>query len=373
MADLETKRTPLYSFHVEAGAKMVPFAGYQMPVNYPQGIIKEHLHTRSQAGLFDVSHMGQIRVKGTNAAQQLERLMPVDIAGLNPGEQRYGLLLNESGGVLDDLMVARWDEDEFILVVNAACKDNDFNHLSQTIGSTLDVEMYTDKSLLALQGPQAATVMHRLGNDLSDMRFMQVRQMEISGIHCRITRSGYTGEDGFEISVHDDQVSELTQLLLGDESVQWVGLGARDSLRLEAGLCLYGHELNEQTTPIEANLLWAISKNRRAEGERSGGFPGAQKILAQIPKNVSRLLVGLLPEGRAPIREGAQIQDTQGHNIGEVTSGGFSPSLGKPICMGFVDIESSAAGCELTAVVRNKPLPVTVTKLPFVQRNYYRV
>ncbi len=354
----------------------MPFAGYAMPLSYADGIIKEHLHAREKAGLFDVSHMGQIRVSGTNAALLLETLMPVDIVSLQPGQQRYGLLLNAEGGIIDDLMILRSGENDFILVVNAACKTNDFNHLNNRLGSRLELEMMSHKSLLALQGPAAAQVVSRLGRDLSDMGFMSVRQLQLNGISCLFSRSGYTGEDGFEISVDDEHAREVAEMLLQDDEVKWVGLGARDSLRLEAGLCLYGHDITTQTTPIEGNLLWAVSKARRRGGERAGGFPGEQVILSQIPKQVSKLLVGLCPQGRVPIREGAPIESTvedgPGSVVGEVSSGGFSPSLGKPICMGYVDIEYSAENCTLNAVVRNKRLPVVVTRLPFVPRRYYR-
>ena len=362
----------MYPLHVEAGAKIVPFAGYEMPVQYPAGIIKEHLHTREKAGLFDVSHMGQISVRGENAALLLESLIPVDIVNLQPGKQKYGLFLNENGGIMDDLMIARISENEFSLVVNAACKNNDLTHLNSKIGEKLEINMSTDRSLVALQGPESASVMKRLGHDLSNMAFMDICTLDIMGINCSITRSGYTGEDGFEISVRDNDASDLANLLIDNNDVEWVGLGARDSLRLEAGLCLYGHDLNEQTTPLEANLLWAISKARRPGGERSGGFPGDHLVMPQIPRNVGTLLVGLQPEGKAPIREGAIIEDSLGKQIGHVTSGSFSPSLGQPICIGYVSIDSSKPETRLNAVVRNKRLPVVVTRLPFVPRNYYR-
>lgn len=368
------QRTALFDLHQQANAKIVPFAGYEMPVNYADGIIKEHLHTREKAGLFDVSHMGQIRVSGANAAPLLETLMPIDIVSLPIGQQKYALLLNRQGGIIDDMMVARMAQDEFMLVVNAACKTNDFNHLQQQLGNRLQLEMLPHKSLLALQGPTAAQVIHRLGQDLSDMGFMSLRKLQIKGITCWFSRSGYTGEDGFEISVADEHAVAIAETLLADDDVKWVGLGARDSLRLEAGLCLYGHDITTETTPIEGNLLWAITKTRRAGGERAGGFPGDDIILSQIPKQVAKLLVGLSPQGRAPIREGTLIEgDEIGTPIGQVTSGGFSPSLGKPICMGYVDIAHSTENNELNAVVRGKRLPVNVSKLPFVARNYYRL
>jgi aminomethyltransferase len=364
--------TALYDLHIAAGGKMVPFAGYEMPVNYSNGIIKEHLHTRENAGLFDVSHMGQIHVRGENAAALLETLMPIDVIDLASGKQRYGLLLNDQGGVIDDLMVARLTETEFVLVVNAACKDNDFKHLSNKLGDKLDLELDQDSSLLALQGPSAGAVMEQLGQELSGMAFMDYRELDIAGISCKVSRSGYTGEDGFEISMPSDRAVDLAQAILAHDSVMWVGLGARDSLRLEAGLSLYGHEITESTTPVEASLSWAISKVRRSGGDREGGFPGADVILPQIPRSVTRRIVGLMPEGRAPIRDGAIIEDKQGDAIGIVTSGGFSPSLGQPICVGYVDIEHSSEHTPLNAVVRDRRLPISVCRLPFVERRYYR-
>ncbi len=371
------QRTALFELHQKAQAKIVPFAGYEMPLSYPDGIIKEHLHTREKAGLFDVSHMGQIRVSGGDAARLLETLMPIDLVALQSGQQKYALLLNAEGGIIDDLMISRMAEDVFILVVNAACKTNDFNHLHKQLGSRLQIDMLAHKSLLALQGPVAAQVMGRLGHDLSDMGFMAVRQLRVNGIDCLFSRSGYSGEDGFEISVDNDYALEFATTLLQDEAVKWVGLGARDSLRLEAGLCLYGHDITTETTPIEGNLLWAISKARRLGGERAGGFPGEQVILPQIPKQVSKLLVGLSPQGRIPIREGAvleysQDEDSAGTVVGKVTSGGFSPNLGRPICIGYVDIEHSAENSRLNTLVRGKRLPLVVIKLPFVSRRYYR-
>jgi aminomethyltransferase len=366
-------KTALFQMHIDADAKMVPFTGYHKPVQYPSGIIKEHLHTREKAGLFDVSHMGQITVKGEHVAQLLETLIPVDIVGLAPGKQRYGLFLNDQGGVIDDLMISTISETEIKLVVNAACKHGDYKHLTDKLGNQLDISLADDKSLLALQGPTAKDVFERLGHDLSSMNFMDVTTLEIDGIRCNMSRSGYTGEDGFEISVDNVNAEALAKILLNDDDVKWVGLGARDSLRLEAGLCLYGHDMNEQTTPIEANLLWAISKIRRSGGERSGGFPGADIILPQIPKNVDKILVGLKAHGRAPIREGAIIEDQSGNEIGVVTSGGFSPSLGHPICIGYIGIDHNQENSELNAVVRDKRLPVSVIKLPFVQRRYYRI
>jgi len=376
------KKTRLHQLHLEAGAEMAPFAGYDMPVRYPPGIIREHLHTRQQASLFDVSHMGQIRVSGVDAATRLESLIPADLVSLAVGKQKYGLLLNEDGGVIDDLMVARTAQTEFILVVNASCKANDFSHLRYKLGKSLNVESIDDRSLLALQGPKSSDVMNQLGHDLSNMEFMAVGEIILDGVSCLFSRSGYTGEDGFEISVPHDHAIAVAELLLSSPDVAWAGLGARDSLRMEAGLPLYGHEITNDTTPVEAGLSWAIPKARRAQGERAGGFPGDHVILPQIPRQVSRLLVGLQPVGRMPVRQGAMIEDGNGNTVGTVTSGGFSPSMGKPVCMGYVklehteltdiDTEHDAGQPELYAVVRGKRLPVRVTRLPFVKRNYYR-
>ncbi|NKB25988.1 MAG: glycine cleavage system aminomethyltransferase GcvT [Gammaproteobacteria bacterium] len=366
------KQTALLDFHKSANARIVPFAGYEMPVNYEMGIIKEHLHTREKAGLFDVSHMGQISVRGNNAAQLLESLIPVDIQSLGVGRQKYGMFLNEQGGILDDLMIINHG-DEIILVVNAGCKEEDFDYLHGRLADRLSVEKMEDKALLALQGPLASSVAQSLTNtDLSNMKFMDVREISFNGIPCLVSRSGYTGEDGFEISVSNDQSVELAETLIDKPEVELIGLGARDSLRLEAGLCLYGHDINEDTTPIEANLNWAISPSRRTNGERVGNFPGADIILSQMPKNVSRLLVGLLPQGRAPMREGVEIVDNDHNVIGQITSGGFSPSLGCPISMGYVDIEYAKKGNELHGIVRNKHLPITVSNSVFVPHRYYR-
>ncbi len=380
-------QTALYPLHVDTGAKLVPFAGYAMPVSYPAGIMKEHLHTRDKAGLFDVSHMGQILIKGADgsgdaaddddaAARFLESLMPVDIVSLPIGRQRYGMLTNEDGGVLDDLMVIRRAQNEFILVVNAACKDDDFSYIEENLAAGLTVQALNDRSLIALQGPKSADVLTKAGCDVANMKFMDAWDLSLCGADCLVTRSGYTGEDGFEISLPSSRVVEIAERLLMDAEVMWVGLGARDSLRLEAGLSLYGHELTADTTPVEANLLWAISKSRRVGGDRAGGFPGADTILKQIPRNVERnverILVALLPQGRAPIREGAVIESINGEPIGIVTSGGFAPSLGKPICLAYVKTDFCDLGTELNAVVRNKRLGVVITKLPFVAHGYQR-
>ena len=375
MSDSSTFRhTPLHALHLQHGAKMVPFAGYEMPVNYPDGIIKEHRHTRQFAGLFDVSHMGQIDISGVapeKTAAALETLMPMDILSLPPYRQKYALLTNPEGGIIDDLMVQNLGE-RFVLVVNAACKANDFAHLQPHFDGA--AQLQDDRALLALQGPAAAVVMARCCDDeqLATMPFMHVREWKIDGVTCIASRSGYTGEDGFELSMAAAHAESVARRLLADDAVQLIGLGARDSLRLEAGLCLYGHDITAETTPVEAGLNWALSKERRSDGKRAGGFPGADIILPQLPKNIARRRVGLLPAGRAPVREGAVLQDIDGNSIGLVTSGGFSPSLGHPISMGYVTPEHAVIGTDLQALVRGKPLPLTVAKLPFVATNFYR-
>ena len=367
----ELLKTALHDLHVELGAKMVAFAGYAMPVQYPLGIVKEHKHTRENAGLFDVSHMGQLRISGEQAAAALESLMPVDIVDLGLMKQRYALLTNEQGGVMDDLMVTNAGDYLFV-VVNAACKQQDIEHLQQHIGDDCEIEVLEDHALLALQGPQAGGVMARLAPATKDMVFMTASELEIDGISCFITRSGYTGEDGFEISVHNDQAERLARTLLVQPEVEAVGLGARDSLRLEAGLCLYGHDLDRHTTPVESSLLWALSKSRRADGERPGGYPGADIIMRQISEGVERKRVGLKPEGRMPVREGAVIVSRDDVEVGKVTSGGFGPSVDGPVAMGYVRTDLAAIDTRLFALVRGKEVPVTVVKLPFVQQRYYR-
>jgi aminomethyltransferase len=361
------KRTPLHALHVELGAKMVPFAGYDMPVNYPAGILAEHQHTRSAAGLFDVSHMGQFRIAGPGydaAAAAVERLCPNDFRSLQDGQQRYGFLTNEKGGILDDLMVTR-DGEDLRMVVNAACKDADLAHLE---ANGCKVEALGDFSLLALQGPKAAAVMARLAPASAGMGFMSGAALEIAGIRCYATRSGYTGEDGFEISVRNDQAVAFARRLLQEAEVKPVGLGARDSLRLEAGLCLYGSDITARTTPVEAGLSWAIAERRRKEG----GFPGDKVLQQQWAGGVARKRVGILPDGKAPARAHTEIADDAGREIGEVTSGGFGPSLGKPIAMGYVAAASAAAGTPVNLVVRGKALAGRVAKMPFVPHRYHR-
>ena len=365
-------KTPLYDLHVKLGGKMVPFAGYEMPVQYPMGVKKEHLHTRSQAGLFDVSHMGQVRLKGENAAAALERLVPVDIIDLPSGKQRYALFTNDNGGVMDDLMVSNLGDHLFV-VVNAACKQQDIAHMQANLGEGVEIEVLEDRALLALQGPKAATALSRIVPEVAKMLFMDSQLITIEGVDCIIGRAGYTGEDGYEISIPADKAEFIANLLLDLPEVKFIGLGARDSLRLEAGLCLYGHDIDPTTTPVEASLLWAISKNRRAEGSRAGGFPGADIILDQIKtKDVKRKRVGLLGQGRAPVREGTDIVNAQGEKVGVVTSGSFGPSAEAPVAMAYVGIEYSALDTELYALVRGKQLPMNVAKTPFVPQRYYR-
>ena len=366
-------KTPLHALHLELGARMVPFAGYDMPVQYPLGVMKEHLHTRDAAGLFDVSHMGQILLRGENAARALETLVPVDIIDLPVGMQRYAMFTDAQGGILDDLMVANLGDDTLYLVVNAACKDQDLAHLQKHIGEQCQIEcLFEERALLALQGPKAVDVLARLAPEVSKMTFMQVARVRLLGSECIVSRSGYTGEDGFEISVAVDQAEALARSLLAEAEVEAIGLGARDSLRLEAGLCLYGHDMNSDTTPIEASLLWAISKPRRADGVRAGGFPGAEAIFAQQQNGVSRKRVGLLPQERTPVREGAEIVNAAGEIIGSVCSGGFGPSLGGPLAMGYLDSAYVALDTQVWAIVRGKQVPLLVSKMPFVPQRYYR-
>ncbi|KGU85122.1 glycine cleavage system aminomethyltransferase GcvT [Pseudomonas mediterranea] len=373
MSTEQLLKTPLHALHLELGARMVPFAGYDMPVQYPLGVMKEHQHSRDQAGLFDVSHMGQIRLTGPGAAQALETLVPVDIIDLPVGMQRYAMFTNANGGILDDLMVANLGNDELFLVVNAACKDQDLAHLRTHIGSQCDIEpLFEARALLALQGPAAVTVLARLAPDVAKMTFMQFQRVTLLGVDCFVSRSGYTGEDGFEISVPAADAEKLARALLAEPEVAAIGLGARDSLRLEAGLCLYGHDMNTETTPVEASLLWAISKVRRADGARAGGFPGAETVFAQQQNGVNRKRVGLLPQERTPVREGAEIVNEAGEIIGTVCSGGFGPTLGGPLAMGYLDAAYTALETPVWAIVRGKKVPLLVSKMPFVAQRYYR-
>jgi aminomethyltransferase len=376
------KRTPLHALHVARGGKMVPFAGYDMPVQYATGVMKEHLHTRAGAGLFDVSHMGQIALRAKSArvedaARALERLVPQDIVGVAPGRQRYAQFTNDSGGILDDLMIANFGSHLF-LVVNAACKAEDEAHLRAHLSDTCVIEPLPDRALIALQGPKAEAVLARFCPDAAAMRFMDAGphrvQIEDAGIDCFVSRSGYTGEDGFEISVPADRAEALASALLDNGDVLPIGLGARDSLRLEAGLCLYGHDIDTTTTPVEAGLAWSIQRSRRDVGKRPGGFLGADVILNQFARGVSRCRVGLKPEGRAPVREGAKLfaDDTSPEAIGVVTSGGFGPSVNAPVAMGYVPATHPADGTRLFAEVRGQRLAVRVKDLPFVLHNYKR-
>ncbi|WP_419796201.1 glycine cleavage system aminomethyltransferase GcvT [Vibrio injensis] len=364
--------TPLHAVHVELGAKMVPFAGYDMPVQYPLGVKKEHLHTRQAAGLFDVSHMGQLRLHGVDAAAALERLVPVDVIDLPVGKQRYAIFTNPQGGILDDLMVANLG-DHLFLVVNAACKAQDIAHLTAHLPVGVELEVLEDRALLALQGPKAAMILAQWQPAVEQMRFMDIQNLSINGIECIVSRSGYTGEDGFEISVPADQAVVFAQALAEHPDVEWIGLGARDSLRLECGLCLYGHDLDETTTPVEASLLWAIQPVRRIGGERAGGFPGAEIILKQIEsKQVARKRIGLVGQTKAPVREGTELFDAEGNKVGIVTSGTVGPTAEQPISMGYVRADLAVIGHELFAEVRGKMLPMKVEKMPFVPQRYYR-
>ena len=368
------KRTPLHALHKELGARLVPFAGYEMPVQYPTGILVEHAHTRNACGLFDVSHMGQVRLTakaGHTAATALETIVPGDIAGLAPGQQRYTQFTNEAGGILDDLMVTSTG-DHLQLVVNAACKDADLAHIQAKLSGACEIEPMFARGLLALQGPQAVTVLSRLAPSVAGMKFMTGAFVVIDGARCYVTRSGYTGCDGYEISTPADATDAIARKLLSYPEVKPIGLGARDSLRLEAGLCLYGHDIDTTTTPVEAVLLWSVGKERRV----NGGFPGAAVVQKQITEGAPRKRVGLLPEGKAIAREGAEIA-IGGKTVGIVTSGGFAPTLGRAIAMGYVERGQSAPGSKLEGtkvelLVRGKPVPAEIVPMPFVKHTYYR-
>ena len=367
-------KTPLHALHLALGARMVPFAGYSMPVQYPAGLMAEHIHTRAAAGLFDVSHMGQLRLEGGDAATAFESLMPVDVVDLPVGKQRYGLLLNEAGGIMDDLMFFNRGADIFV-IVNGACKVADIDHIEKKIGERCEVIPMPEMALLALQGPQAVTALSRLAPDVAKLVFMTGGVFKVGQADCFITRSGYTGEDGFEISVPGDQAEALARLLLSQPEVKPIGLGARNSLRLEAGLCLYGNDLDETTTPVEAGLNWAMQKVRRAGGAREGGFPGAEKILAQLagtPGSLTRKRVGLVALERIPVRDHTELQDLAGNKIGEVTSGLLGPSVDKPVAMAYVEPELAAIGTRINAIVRGKPVPMEVSAMPFIPNRYFR-
>jgi len=371
MSDEKLLRTPLYDLHLELGAKMVPFAGYSMPVNFPGGIIAEHRHCREKAALFDVSHMGQLRLVGDNAAAALETLVPVDVVDLPVGKQRYALFTNASGGILDDLMIARRESDLFV-VVNAACKATDTKHLVTHIGHRCQVIPLPDRALLALQGQHAVHALRRLAPGVERLTFMTGATFTLAGAPCFVTRSGYTGEDGFEISVPAEAASALARSLLAQPEVKPAGLGARDTLRLEAGLCLYGHDINETTTPVEAGLAWAIQKVRRPGGARAGHYPGADKIAGQLAAGAQIKRVGLIGLERIPVREGATLVDAQGHKLGHVTSGTLAPTVNQPIAMAYLAANHAVINHEVYADVRGKRQPMRVTSLPFVPPGYHR-
>lgn len=372
MSDDAPRRTALHDAHVKLGARMVTFAGYEMPVQYPTGIIAEHDWTRDRAGLFDVSHMGQCLIAGPDfetVARAMERLVPADILSLRPRQQRYSQLLSESGGTLDDLMITRQAEEGLLhVVVNAGRKDHDYAWIAQHLPRGVSLRRLDGMSLVALQGPKSEDVLARHAPHLRDLPFMHHADADLSGIRAQVSRSGYTGEDGFEIAVADGDAEGLWNLLLADPLVKPAGLGARDSLRLEAGLCLYGHELDETISPVEADLVWSIQKRRRSEG----GFIGAARVLRELAEGVARRRVGIRLEGRAPAREGTIITDVTGREIGSVTSGGFGPTVGGPIAMGYVEPGSSAPGTRVGLVVRGRALPAEIVRLPFVPNRFKR-
>ena len=374
MSSTELLTTPLNALHLELGARMVPFAGYSMPVQYKSGLMAEHQHTREKAGLFDVSHMGQLKLIGPDAAAALETLMPIDVIGLPVGKQRYGLLLNDDGGVIDDLMFFHQDEHTWFLIVNGACKVGDTAHIRACIGGRCDIVTMPDHGLLALQGPQAAAVLARIVPGAEQLVFMTGAAFDWEGAQLFITRSGYTGEDGFEISVPGDKAEQLARALLAQPEVAPIGLGARNSLRLEAGLCLYGNDIDTTTTPSEAGLNWAIQKVRRTSGERAGGFPGAEKVLAQIddPSLLERKRVGLIAKERIPVREPAVLENLDGQHVGQVTSGLLAPTLNQPIALAYVQPDYAKVGTELFAIVRGKPVAMEVSSTPFLPPRYHR-
>ncbi len=363
--------TSLHELHIELGAKMVPFAGYDMPVQYPAGVMQEHLHTRKNAGLFDVSHMGQVILRGTNATSELEKLVPVDLVDLKEGRQRYGFFTNEAGGILDDLMIANRGDHLFV-VVNAACKDADIAYMEKKLAC--EIEVVQGRSLLALQGPKAERVLEEVVPSVAKMKFLDVGIFPSSYGELWISRSGYSGEDGYEISVPDNQATGLAQALLDHEAVMPIGLGARDSLRLEAGLCLYGNDIDEHTSPVEADLKWAIQKTRRNGGARAGGFPGADRILNEIDHGVARKRVGLSPEGRAPMRAGTMLfaDETSQQSIGNVTSGAFGPTIERPMSMAYLETKYTAPETIIFGDVRGKRLSAKVSVMPFTPANFKR-
>jgi len=373
MADLNNlMKTPLFDLHVELGAKMVPFAGYAMPVHYPLGIMGEHKHCRAAAGLFDVSHMGQAYVhgKGGDPATALEKLMPRALASLQPGKMRYALLLNDAGGIIDDLMVTRTHDSEgtVYIVVNAASKDDDYDRLEDVLGDEISLEPLEDRALLALQGPAAVDVLAKHAPEVADLSFMEATSVTLEGVVCWVSRSGYTGEDGFEISIPAARAEKFARRLLGDDRVEFIGLGARDSLRLEVGLCLSGHDFDGDITPAMADLGFAVTAGRRAALD----FPGAEQIVQQFTDGPAKKRVGILLDGRAPAREGAIIRDMDGNEIGVLTSGGFGPTLGAPVAMGYVPLSFSQPDTHIQIEVRGRLLPAKVAAMPFVPQNYVR-
>ncbi|MEY3610504.1 MAG: Aminomethyltransferase [Pseudomonadota bacterium] len=374
-ADLLT--TPLNALHLELGARMVPFAGYSMPVQYPAGLVAEHHHTRTAAGLFDVSHMGQLRLSGPDAAVAFESLMPVDVIGLGVHKQRYGLLLNDEGGIIDDLMFVNRDVangGDIFVIVNGACKHGDLAHIQQRIGTRCSIEPQFDRALLALQGPQAITALNRLLPGVEQLIFMTGMAAAWEGAELYVTRSGYTGEDGFEISLPAHAADAFARALLAQPEVKPIGLGARNSLRLEAGLCLYGNDIDTTTTPVEAGLNWAMQKVRRTGGARAGGFAGADKVLAQLDGTApaQRLRVGLVGLERVPVREHVELHNEAGQKVGEVTSGLLAPTADKPVALAYVQAEYATSGTRLSAMVRGKAVPMQVSPLPFVPTRYHR-
>jgi aminomethyltransferase len=363
------KVTPLNALHLELGGKMVPFAGYSMPVQYPAGVLKEHLHTREKAGLFDVSHMGQAFLSGADPAKALERVTPADIQGIPEGLQRYGLLLSNEGGIKDDFMTTRLaGEAALYLVVNAAMKDQDFAYIAEKLKGQATLAPAPDRALLALQGPLAADVLERHSPGISQMTFMQAKRVTVAGVPAIVSRTGYTGEDGFEISIEGKDAEKVARALLAEAEVLPIGLGARDSLRLEAGLCLYGHDMDDSIDPVEASLVWSMGKRRKEARD----YPGADRIAKHLQDGAAKKRVGLRPEGRAPAREGTEIADKSGRVVGCVTSGGFGPSLNAPLAMGYVEKEFAANGTKLDLIVRGKALGAEVVAMPFVPNRYKR-
>lgn len=365
------KKTPLFELHEQYGAKMTEFAGFAMPIHYRNGILREHTHTREAASLFDVSHMGQLTVSGKDAAAMLERLLPVDLVGLKENRQRYALITNQRGGIIDDLMVTNAG-DSFFLVINASRKERDLAHFESNLKGDCKLSLLEDRALVAIQGPRAAAAMKRVAPESGELLFMQARRLQVAGIDCFVSRSGYTGEDGFEISIPPDAALDLAAALMSDDDVLPAGLGARDTLRLEAGLCLFGQDIDEDTTPVEADLKWALSKARRPGGARAGGYPGFETIARQLESGADRVRVGIRPEGRAPVRAETELVDKSGKKVGKITSGGYGASVGGPVAMAYVETSYASENTRLDAMVRGKSRPVRVAKLPFVRPRYYR-